>query len=93
MEITKTFYAPDRKAWRDWLEEHYQDEKEVWLVYYRKQAGKPRVPYNDTVEEALCFGWIDSTIKRLDEERLAQRFSPRNPRADTLRLTRRGCAG
>ncbi len=79
MEITKTFYAPDRKAWRDWLKEHYQDEKEIWLVYYRKQTGEPRIAYNDAVEEALCFGWIDSTVKHLDEERIAQRFSPRRP--------------
>ena len=81
MEITKTFYAPDRQAWRDWLKEHYQDEKEVWLVYYRKQADKPRIPYNDAVEEALCFGWIDSTVKHLDAERNAQRFSPRKPKS------------
>ncbi len=81
MEITKTFYAPDRQAWRIWLEEHYRDEKEVWLVYYRKQADRPRIPYNDAVEEALCFGWIDSTVKHLDEERIAQRFSPRRPKS------------
>ena len=79
MKITQTLYAPDRKAWRDWLKEHYQCEKEVWLVYYRKQAGKPRISYNDAVEEALCFGWIDSIVKNLDEERIAQRFSPRKP--------------
>jgi len=81
MEITKTFCAPDRQAWRAWLEEHYRDEKEVWLIYYRKQADKPCIPYNDAVEEALCFGWIDSTVKRLDEERIAQRFSPRKPKS------------
>jgi len=73
VEITTTFYAPDRRTWRCWLQEHYRDEKEVWLVYFRKQAGKPRIPYNDAVEEALCFGWIDSTVKHLDEERIAQR--------------------
>jgi uncharacterized protein YdeI (YjbR/CyaY-like superfamily) len=78
MEITKTFYAPDRQAWRAWLQEHYRDEKEVWLVYYRRQAGRPRIAYNDAVEEALCFGWIDSTVKKLGAERIAQRFSPRN---------------
>jgi len=81
MEITKTLYARDRQAWRTWLEEHYRDEKEVWLIYYRKQADKPRIPYNDAVEEALCFGWIDSTVKHLDDERIAQRFSPRKPKS------------
>ena len=79
VNITKTFYAPDRTAWRDWLEKHYRDEKEIWLVYYRKYAGKPRISYNDAVEEALCFGWIDSTVKNLDAERIAQKFSPRKP--------------
>jgi len=77
MEITQTLYAPDRASWRAWLEEHYRSAPEVWLIYYRKASGKPRVPYNDAVEEALCFGWIDSTLKGLDAERLAQRFSPR----------------
>jgi uncharacterized protein YdeI (YjbR/CyaY-like superfamily) len=81
MKITKTFYAPNRKAWRDWLKKHYKDEKEIWLVYYRKQAGKPRISYNDAVEEALCFGWIDSTVKHLDAERVAQKFSPRKPKS------------
>jgi uncharacterized protein YdeI (YjbR/CyaY-like superfamily) len=81
MKITKTFYAPNRKAWRDWLKKHYKDEKEIWLVYYRKQAGKPRISYNDAVEEALCFGWIDSTVKNLDAERVAQKFSPRKPKS------------
>ena len=81
MKITKALYVPNRKAWRDWLKKHYKTEKEIWLVYYRKQAGKPRIPYNDAVEEALCFGWIDSTVKTLDAERFAQKFSPRKPRS------------
>jgi uncharacterized protein YdeI (YjbR/CyaY-like superfamily) len=82
MNITETFYAADRKAWRDWLEQHYRTEKEVWLIYYRKQAGKRRISYNDAVEEALCFGWIDSTVKNLDKERIVQKFSPRNPNSE-----------
>jgi uncharacterized protein YdeI (YjbR/CyaY-like superfamily) len=77
MEITQTLYVPDRASWRDWLQEHYRSTPEVWLIYYRKAAGNPRVAYNEAVEEALCFGWIDSTLKGLDTERLAQRFSPR----------------
>ncbi|HLF02203.1 MAG TPA: hypothetical protein VI547_09530, partial [Anaerolineales bacterium] len=81
MKITKTLYAPNRKALRDWLKKNYRTEKEIWLVYYRKQTGKPRIPYNDAVEEALCFGWIDSTVKTLDAESTAQRFSPRKPRS------------
>jgi uncharacterized protein YdeI (YjbR/CyaY-like superfamily) len=81
MKITKTLYAPDRQVWRDWLKQHHKTEQEIWLVYYRKQSGKPRIPYNDAVEEALCFGWIDSTVKTLDVERFAQKFSPRKPKS------------
>lgn len=77
MEIGRTLYVTEREAWRAWLAEHYQREPEIWLVYYRKASGKPRIAYNDAVEEALCFGWIDSIIKKLDEPRSAQRFSPR----------------
>ena len=79
MKITSTLYAADREEWRAWLAEHYRTEKEVWLVYPRKRTGRPRIPYNDAVEEALCFGWIDSTQKTLDEDHTAQRFSPRRP--------------
>jgi uncharacterized protein YdeI (YjbR/CyaY-like superfamily) len=73
----RTLYIPDRAGWRAWLEGHYRTEPEVWLVYYRKATGRPRVAYNDAVEEALCFGWIDSVARSLDGERFAQRFSPR----------------
>jgi uncharacterized protein YdeI (YjbR/CyaY-like superfamily) len=76
-EIGKTLYVTDRRAWRSWLVKNHGKEKEIWLVYYRKFTGKPRIPYNDAVEEALCFGWIDSIQKKLDAERFAQRFSPR----------------
>jgi len=79
MEITKTLHVTNRKDWRTWLREHYKTEKDIWLVYYKKETGKPRILYNDAVEEALCFGWIDSTAKSLDEKRTAQRFSPRKP--------------
>jgi uncharacterized protein YdeI (YjbR/CyaY-like superfamily) len=79
MKITKTLHVTDRKKWRAWLRKHYKAEKEIWLVYYKKATGKPRIEYNDAVEEALCFGWIDSTVKSLDKERTVQRFSPRKP--------------
>jgi uncharacterized protein YdeI (YjbR/CyaY-like superfamily) len=75
----KTLYLWDRKKWRAWLRQHYKTEKEVWLVYYKKGSGKRRIEYNDAVEEALCFGWIDSTVRSIDEQRFAQRFSPRKP--------------
>jgi uncharacterized protein YdeI (YjbR/CyaY-like superfamily) len=77
MKVTKTLHITERKDWRKWLRKHYKSEKEVWLVYYKKATGKPRIEYNDAVEEALCFGWIDSIVKSLDKDRSAQRFSPR----------------
>jgi len=81
MKISKTLYVEDRKIWREWLSKNYNKEPEIWLVYPKKHTGKPRIPYNDAVEEALCFGWIDSTVKRIDENFYAQRFSPRNPKS------------
>jgi uncharacterized protein YdeI (YjbR/CyaY-like superfamily) len=80
-EGVKTFYAKDRKVWRQWLSKHHQTADEIWLVYYRAHTGKPRVAYNDAVEEALCYGWIDSIVRTVDKERFAQRFSPRKPRS------------
>lgn len=80
MEITQTLYVTDPKEWRVWLDKHYKTEKEIWLIYYKKHTGKPRISYNDAVEQALCFGWIDSTVRKLDEDRTAQRFSPRKSR-------------
>ena len=79
MEITKTFYPPDRAAWRNWLQAHYRLEDEIWLVYYRKETGRHSISYSDAVEEALCFGWIDGLRKTLDEDRYTQRFTPRRP--------------
>jgi len=77
---TKMLYVANGRDWRNWLKKHYKTEKEVWLVYYRKHTKKPRIAYNQAVEEALCFGWIDSRVKKVDEEKFAQRFSVRNPK-------------
>jgi uncharacterized protein YdeI (YjbR/CyaY-like superfamily) len=77
MEIGLTFYAKNRKEWRSWLTKNHRSAVEIWLIYYKKHSGKPRIPYNDAVEEALCYGWIDSTLKPIDEQCYAQRFSPR----------------
>ena len=81
MNISKTLYIIDCKDWRDWLKKNHKTEKEIWLVYPKKATGRPRIEYNDAVEEALCFGWIDSIIKKLDDEHTVQRFSPRKPKA------------
>jgi uncharacterized protein YdeI (YjbR/CyaY-like superfamily) len=79
MEVGETLYVAERAKWRKWLEQHYRDKSEIWLVYYRKASSKPRIPYDEAVEEALCFGWIDSIVKPIDDERFAQRFTPRRP--------------
>ncbi len=82
MDIGKTLYVRDQKEWHEWLEVNFNTEKEIWLIYPHKSSSKPRIQYNDAVEEALSFGWIDSTVKRVDEHSSAQRFSPRNPGSD-----------
>jgi len=74
---TKTIYLQSAEEWRAWLSENYNKTKEIWLIYYKKHTGKPRVPYQQAVEEALCFGWIDSTVKRIDDDTYMQKFTPR----------------
>ncbi len=77
MEVGKTIRARTRKAWRTWLAKNHARKNEIWLVSPLKDTGKRRIPYNDAVEEALCFGWIDSIIKKVDAGHVAQRFTPR----------------
>ena len=81
MKISQTLYVTNRKVWRAWLKKNHKTAPEIWLIYPKKVTGKPRVEYNDAVEEALCFGWIDSIVKKLNEESTVQRFSPRKPKA------------
>ena len=73
----KYLYITNRKDWREWLKINHDSQKETWLIFYKKHTGKKRIPYDDAVEEALCFGWIDSIVKRIDEEKYAQKFTPR----------------
>lgn len=75
----KTLEAPTVARWRAWLAEHHDSESEVWLVFEKRHTGRPAIDYEDAVNEALCFGWIDSLIKRLDEDRYARKFTPRQP--------------
>ena len=67
----------NREAWRNWLRENHATQKEVWLIFHKAKTGKPSVAYDDTVEEALCFGWIDSLIKKIDEDKYARKYTPR----------------
>ena len=79
METGTLFYTGERREWREWLAAHFQTEQEIWFVYPMKGADEAGLSYNDAVEEALCFGWIDSTVKRIDPLHRAQRFTPRRP--------------
>ena len=73
-----TLYVTTREAWREWLAKNHAVETQgVWLVYFKQQSGKPTLEYNESVEEALCYGWVDSQIKKIDEQRFARRFTPR----------------
>ncbi len=78
MGRNKEIYCSNRSEWHGWLAKNSMTETGVWLIYYKKHTGKPRVSYDDAVEEAICFGWIDSTIQRMDDERYRQKFTPRN---------------
>ena len=88
MDIGETLYVIDRKPWRAWLEVNFDTAREIWLVYPNKASGEPFIPYNDAVEEALCFGWIDSIVKKLDSLHAVQRFTPRNPRSGYSQMNR-----
>ncbi len=83
-----SFQAVDRKAWRNWLYENHQNCQGVWLIYYKVASGKPSIRYQEAVQEALCFGWIDSQIKSLDEERYKQIFTPRKPKSVWSKLNK-----
>ena len=89
MEIGETLYVTTRRQWRAWLRTYHARKKEIWLIYYKKNSGKARIPYKDSVEEALCYGWIDSIAKPIDDYKYAQRFSPRRKDSKYLSETNR----
>ena len=72
-----TFDPRTLDRWRGWLDKHHASETEVWLVFYKQHTGTSAVAYLDAVDEALCYGWIDSLVRRLDEDRYARKFTPR----------------
>jgi uncharacterized protein YdeI (YjbR/CyaY-like superfamily) len=89
MQMRKTMYVTGPEEWRAWLTKHHQFETEVWLIFYKKHTGRPRISYDHAVEEALCFGWIDSIVKTIDHERFAQRFTPRRDSSKWSELNKR----
>jgi len=84
----ETFHATDRKQWREWLEKNHHNSLGVWLIYYKVKSGKPSIRYSEAVKKALCFGWIDSKVKSLDEERYMQIFTPRKPKSVWSKLNK-----
>jgi uncharacterized protein YdeI (YjbR/CyaY-like superfamily) len=73
----KMFDARTLVRWRNWLADHHTTESEVWLIFHKQHTGQPSVQYLDALDEALCYGWIDSLVRRLDDERYARKFTPR----------------
>jgi uncharacterized protein YdeI (YjbR/CyaY-like superfamily) len=85
----KTFHAETLARWRKWLADHHDSESEVWVVFYKQHTGKPSVTYLDALDEALCYGWIDSLVRRLDDDRYARKFTPRKPRSRWSAINRK----
>lgn len=85
-------YVPDRKSWRAWLERNGKTSMGVWLVFYKKASGKSRVSYDEAVEEALCFGWIDAVVNAVDDECFVQWFAPRKPKGTWSALNKKRVA-
>jgi uncharacterized protein YdeI (YjbR/CyaY-like superfamily) len=84
----KDFHPLSRQEWRAWLAENHDKLEGVWFVYYKKPTGKPRVSYDEAVEEALCFGWIDSLPRKVDDERSKLLFTPRKPKSVWSKLNK-----
>ena len=80
-ELANALLFNDRNEWRSWLEKNHTIFSEVWLIHYKKSSGKKNLNHFDAVEEALCFGWIDSKLKKIDDERFILRYSPRKPKS------------
>ena len=81
MKTGETLTVMTREEWRRWLADHHQTKREIWLVFHYKRTGKQTVSYDDAVEEAICYGWIDSQQNPMDDERFVRRFSPRHKRS------------
>lgn len=85
----KQLYVTNRDQWREWLSGHYATESGIWLIFYKKKTSKPTIGYEAAVEEALCFGWIDSIIKRVDAKKYARKFTPRKDNSNWSALNKK----
>jgi len=81
MSLEKALLLSNRNEWRSWLEKHHMIAKEIWLIHYKKNSGKHYLNHRDAVIEALCFGWIDSKLKKIDEDRFILKYSPRKSKS------------
>ena len=88
MKNIEEFCPVDQGEWREWLSENHEKKEAVWLIFYRKKSPKYNLSWSDSVDEALCFGWIDSTKKTLDEERYIQYFTKRKPKSIWSRVNK-----
>lgn len=88
MQIGETLFVTTRAQFREWLAKHHASRREIWLVQYKKASGKASLPFEEALEEAICFGWIDSYMKSMDAERYATRFSPRRSRSNWTETNR-----
>jgi uncharacterized protein YdeI (YjbR/CyaY-like superfamily) len=84
----KTTHPKTRGQWRKWLEKNHSASPGIWMIYYKKGTGKRKFDYAEAVEEALCFGWIDSIARKLDAERTMQKFTPRKPKSIWSKLNK-----
>ncbi len=85
----KQLYVKNREEWRSWLSQNHATENERWLIFYKKATGQPCIAYDAAVEEALCFGWIDSLIKKIDDAKYARKFTPRKDESYWSKLNRK----
>ena len=87
-EAVEIFYPESKQAWRQWLKKHHQTKKTVWLICYKKNANKKTISWSDAVDEALCFGWIDSTVRPIDDEKFMRSFMKRKPKGTWSKINK-----
>jgi len=87
--MMRQLYVADREQWRDWLSTNHAAEAGIWLVFYKKETSRPTISYEAAVEESLCFGWIDSIIKKVDTARYARKFTPRSDKSEWSQLNKK----
>lgn len=92
MKMSNTFYASTVSEWREWLQNHHAADKEVWLIFYKVHTGRPCISYDEALDEALCWGWIDSIIQKIDEDSYGRKFTPRTNTAKWSEVNQRKVA-